>query len=640
MLTLAKVGGAAAVVLPAIMGITSSVGATTTPPTIRSLKVSPSTITVAKTRATVSAVVTHASSCTLSATPSIPGLPASFSCSKGTVRREVAPPANRTKKAGVKYTLTLTAKGTGGSKTATAKMLVALEDTLTGVKSIASGSASSTKASSDDPNRRVDPSVSAAKYGAYCAVVTGGTVECWGDGETGALGNGAFDYSASSVQVVGVGGTGFLSGVTSVAGNDLSFCALLDSGNVDCWGYGFWGDLGDAAFYTTDSQGSDEPVQVSGVDGSGLLSGVSSIASDGDDTYCAILNTGQVDCWGKGAALGNGVPYEQTCSGPCDMSQVASDTPVQVLDPDGVDLLAGVQSLTGGFYSFCAVLISGGVDCWGDDYAGQNGDRSFVLSGDPVSFTPTAVVGIGDDGLVSGVTNLVSDGNYAFCASTTGGGVECWGWGAEGELGNGVDYANGGSGTPVQVVSEDGTTTLSNVANVTGGLQGFCALLTSGDVDCWGTDEYGALGNGEYSNDGGFGTDTPVSVVDTTGTDDLSGATAISGGVLNYCATLGSSGLDCWGYGNYGALGNGTLYEGDPAGDGTPSQVIGGVNGSDLATVEEVSVATESGNDTFCALFGSAGQVACWGYGNDGELGDGNVYPQGNATPVDVISSQ
>ena len=110
-----------------------------------------------------------------------------------------------------------------------------------------------------------------------------------------------------------------------------------------------------------------------------------------------------------------------------------------------------------------------------------------------------------------------------------------------------------------------------------------------------------------------------------------------SGGVLNFCATLGSGGLDCWGYGNYGALGNGNYYS-DPAGDGTPSQVLGGVNGPYLTGVQQVSIATEGGNDTFCALFGSASQVACWGYGNDGELGDGNVYPQGNATPVDVAS--
>lgn len=214
--------------------------------------------------------------------------------------------------------------------------------------------------------------------------------------------------------------------------------------------------------------------------------------------------------------------------------------------------------MTAGSDSFCAVLTSGGVDCWGYDYAGQNGDGTFVTSGDPVTFTPTAVVGVGGTGLLSGATNLASDGYYAFCATVTGGGLDCWGW---------------GSGRRAWQRSQ------------------------------------------------------------------LSGVTAVTAGVMNYCATLGSGGLECWGQGNDGQLGNGILYNEGPAGDATPSQVLGGVNGPYLNGVQQVSMAIESGNNTFCALFGSASQVACWGYGNDGELGDGNVNPQGNATPVDVVFS-
>jgi len=68
----------------------------------------------------------------------------------------------------------------------------------------------------------------------------------------------------------------------------------------------------------------------------------------------------------------------------------------------------------------------------------------------------------------------------------------------------------------------------------------------------------------------------------------------VTGGVMNYCATLGSGGLDCWGQGNDGQLGNGILYNEGPAGDGTPSQVLGGVNGPYLTAVQQVSTAIES----------------------------------------------
>jgi hypothetical protein len=145
------------------------------------------------------------------------------------------------------------------------------------------------------------------------------------------------------------------------------------------------------------------------------------------------------------------------------------------------------------------------------------------------------------------------------------------------------------------------------------------------------------LGDGIYSNPGYLASNLPVSVVDTTGENQLSDVASLSVGELNYCANLESGGLDCWGYGVYGALGNGNLYEGGPAGSGTPQQVLGGENGNYLTGVQQVSAALETGNSSFCALFGSAGQIACWGYGNDGELGDGQTYPQGNATPVDVV---
>jgi alpha-tubulin suppressor-like RCC1 family protein len=631
----AKAGAVGLVtVLLAVVGVvTPALAASKAKPSIKDFTVSPSGIVVTGNSATVTAVVTGASKCVLSAKPAIVGLPISFKCKSEHVSETFTAPSN-TSGHQVEYKLTLKATGAGGSKGAKTTLFVEPPaSALTGAVSVASGSASSTSAGANVPDSVQYGSVGGAKYGAFCAVMTDETVECWGDGETGTLGNGAFDYSNAAVQVVGVGGTGVLSDVESLAGNDLSFCALLYSGSVDCWGYGFWGDLGNGVFYPDDPQGYDVPVQVSGVGGSGVLSGVSSITGDGNDTYCAVLTSEQVVCWGLGAALGNGVAYPQTCSSPCDPSQLGSATPVQVLDPDGVDALSGVQSLTAGTYSFCAVLVLGGVDCWGSDNDGQDGDGSFMTSGDPITFTPTAVVGVGGTGTLSGATGVVSDGNYSFCATVTSGGADCWGWGQDGELGNGVSYPDSGSGTPVQVSSEDGTTTLSDVESIASGGEGFCALLTSGNVDCWGTDEYGALGDGVYSNTGYVTSETPVNVIDTTGEGELSGVAAISGGLLNYCATLESGGIDCWGQGNNGSLGNGNYY-GDPVGDPTPSQVLG-VDGGYLNGVQQVSTAIESGNDTFCALLDTSGQVACWGFGNDGELGDGSAY-QSSATPVDV----
>ena len=72
--------------------------------------------------------------------------------------------------------------------------------------------------------------------------------------------------------------------------------------------------------------------------------------------------------------------------------------------------------------------------------------------------------------------------------------VICWGYGADGELGNGV---NTSSSYPVAVEAVGGSGTLSQVASVTGNYLGsYCAVLTFGGVDCWGDNSVGELGNG------------------------------------------------------------------------------------------------------------------------------------------------
>ncbi len=77
----------------------------------------------------------------------------------------------------------------------------------------------------------------------------------------------------------------------------------------------------------------------------------------------------------------------------------------------------------------CAVTSAGAVECWGFDFYGQLGDGQ--TTGNPVR-APVAVVG-----LSSGVS-AVSVGYQHSCALTTAGGVQCWGYNGDGELGNGT----------------------------------------------------------------------------------------------------------------------------------------------------------------------------------------------------------
>ncbi len=543
----------------------------------------------------LSAQVTNASSCVFSSAPHVAGLPVTVACSNGTVENpaDLTLPAN-TGKTAVTYHFTLAVTGTTTVRK-TAKAVVV--PPLGGVASIAGG------------------------FESYCASLTSGGVDCWGYNEFGELGDGT-TVSGGPVAVVGLGGTGTLSGVASITSDGYeTYCALLTSGGVDCWGYGYDGNLGDGQFYNVGPEGSPVPVAVEGVGGAGTLSGVASLTgSNGTglygEGYCAVLTSGGVDCWGygQGGQLG-------------DDSTSDSDVPVVVDSFDGASVVAltGVVSLVanldyGGDGGFCAVLSSGGVDCWG---SGSDGASDF-------SDVAVPMVGVGGDGFLTGVASLTSAGS-SYCALSTSGGVDCWGNGGFGNLGNGTYNS---STVPVQVQGVGGAGTLTGVASLASydgnSPAGYCALLTSGKVDCWGYGYDGELGNGVIYSTSPYGSAVPVKVEGVGGTGTLTGVTSIASSGESFCARLGTGRLDCWGYSKAGQLGNGVSYPTSPFGSPVPVKVTG-VGG--VGTLAGVVILTNDGIG-YCALL-TSGKVDCWGAGeNASELG--NAPPQDSDVPVRV----
>jgi alpha-tubulin suppressor-like RCC1 family protein len=235
----------------------------------------------------------------------------------------------------------------------------------------------------------------------------------------------------------------------------------------------------------------------------------------------------------------------------------------------------------------CAVSAGGSVQCWGENGNGQLGNGGTTSSKYPMPVT----------GLGSGVA-YVGTSQRQTCALTSTGGVACWGYGADGELGNGT---TGDSNVPVPVTSLG-----SGVQALAVGSALVCALTTAGDVLCWGY---------------GFGS-TPVTVMGLG-----SGVAAISAGYACACAATNAGAAMCWGVNAYGQLGDGTANDSLT----TPVQVSGLTSGVTL-------LAGGEGYET-CAV--KSGAVMCWGEGIDGELGNGMVTSAGSnvgSTPVAVSS--
>jgi alpha-tubulin suppressor-like RCC1 family protein len=225
-----------------------------------------------------------------------------------------------------------------------------------------------------------------------CAVTTSGGVKCWGNNNHGQLGDGTTIDQSTPVDVDGLTGWGI-----SVSAGSSHTCATTTAGEVKCWGYNAFGQLGDGT--TTDRH---SPVDVSNLS-SELIS-----LSAGVWYTCGVTTAGELKCWGHNA-----------------YGQLGDGTTTNRLNPvDVIGLSSGVDSVSAGFGHTCAVTLAGGVKCWGRNERGQLGDDTT----DDRS-TPNDVVGL------SNGTASVSTGDQHTCALTTAGGVKCWGNNEDGQLG-------------------------------------------------------------------------------------------------------------------------------------------------------------------------------------------------------------
>ncbi len=326
-----------------------------------------------------------------------------------------------------------------------------------------------------------DVTALAAGEGQTCALLSGGTVVCWGwmYGQPG-------DVSTTPVAVPG------LSGVTALAAGLDYTCALLSGGTVECWGDNSLGSLGDGTTTGPETCSgnpcSTTPVVVQG------LSDVTALAAGGGQT-CALLSGGTVACWGYNE-------YGQIGAGPTSGPQECGGNPDPCSTmPMPVAGLSGVTALAAGSSHTCALLSDGTVACWGLNSYGELGDGTSTgpLAGnhnDRCSTTPVAVSGL------SGVTAITAGGEYS-CALLSDGTVACWGASPLGELGDGTSTGPQTCSSNTNSQPATCSTTPVAVSNlraataISAGGAHACAVLSRGVVECWGDNAYGALGIGE-----------------------------------------------------------------------------------------------------------------------------------------------
>jgi alpha-tubulin suppressor-like RCC1 family protein len=348
----------------------------------------------------------------------------------------------------------------------------------------------------------------------------------------------------------------------------------------------------------------------------------------------------------------------------------------------GYTLLANSGILTGATsasfndnLTFTVVAVGGdhacgrtanGSFCWGSNWAGQIGGVTGNTGSDSI---PSLVQG-------TQVFTQVTAGQYHSCGLTAAGAAFCWGYNGNGQLGiNNAGINN--SAVPLAVVGS------LVFASIEAGGAHTCGITTASGVAaidrqvyCWGYNGQGQIGDGLV-----IGT-TPQYLIPTRVVNPLqttTRATQISAGSSHTCARALDANVYCWGYNEYGQLGNGTVL--NASGNGgisvaTPQQVLGGFawtsisagnihtcgirtnhatsnpimcwgnNGNgqlgiggttNFSTPQEVSnlnwISVSAGGAHGCGVL-SGGQGYCWGYNGDGRLGDGTTTSI--ATPVPI----
>jgi alpha-tubulin suppressor-like RCC1 family protein len=445
----------------------------------------------------------------------------------------------------------------------------------------------------------------AAGFGHTCASSVAGKVWCWGSNASGELGTNTIisSFTAASVENLS-------SGVRQLSAGLHHTCALLISGGTKCWGSDTFAQLG-----TGYKHFRSIPSDVIG-----LSSGIAQVAM-GTSHTCALSTVGAVKCWGLNsdgqlgdglnsatrmpvnvAGLGSGIVQisasgNQTCALNSQGSVLCwgqlfngakSSTPTSVSG-----LPPNVAFIEAGNGSQCILTSDGGAKCWGANNLGQLGIGSTAPQTAPADVY----------GLTSGVTQIARGFGHT-CGALATGEARCWGANTYGQVGIGA--AGGGIEYPLLV-----SVVTNGLTQIEPGSEHTCAVV-SGGAKCWGKNFEGQVGYGDF-----FFHYSPVEVVGLE-----SGVTSVATGMDFSCATV-SAGVKCWGSNIWGMLGDGTTTQ-----HNVPVSVSGLGNGM---------VKVFAGSSYHACALNTGGGLKCWGWNQDGQLGNGEAGYE--VVPVDVLAS-
>jgi E3 ubiquitin-protein ligase HERC3 len=269
-------------------------------------------------------------------------------------------------------------------------------------------------------------------------------------------------------------------------------------------------------------------------------------------------------------------------------------------------------SISAGHLGTCIVTSAGKVVCWGDQVntslCPRNASASSARLHWMIDLQGTAAA-------------QVSVGANATCVVTSQGRVGCWGNNSLGVLGRGTkhdtesDEARRADACFLEVNLGAGLVATS----VHVGASHVCTLLAEGNVKCWGTNEWGQLGQGDRNDEWLVLGNDPAEMGDYLPFVDFGPSEHVSqlaAGQSHSCAVLATGELKCWGINATGELGLGDNRNRG----GRANEMGANLKSVDLGRqrVKQISL----GSQHTCAVVGN-GELKCWGANLSGSLGLG-----------------
>lgn len=258
----------------------------------------------------------------------------------------------------------------------------------------------------------------------------------------------------------------------------------------------------------------------------------------------------------------------------------------------------------------CALLTDATLQCWGYNSTGQLGDNTTTVRNQPVT-----VLDETGSGPLTDVAHVYAGWSHT-CAVLLDGTARCWGWNANGQLGDGTTTQRT---LPVEVLNAAGTATMTNVIELDLSTSNSCARLAALTARCWGDNFYGQLGDGTTTDH-----ILPVRVLTTSGLATMTNVVEITAGPARACARVAALTARCWGDSGAGALGDGTTTD--------SSLAVRFLTASGAATMTNVQ-GVSTGTVQTC-VFLTDQTARCTGANNVGQLGNGTLVD--STLPVTV----